>query len=85
MGKRLNIGVVLPLLLRAQGSIFPAEIDKVGTEETIALLSPGAALIHSSSMSLMDHGSSQVHTKTNRALFSLSASPGCHNNAHTKS
>ena len=71
MGKRLNISVVLPLLPPAQGSVFPAEINKVGTEETIAALSAGAALIHSSSASLMDHGSSQEHTKTDRALCTL--------------
>lgn len=71
-------------LLCAQGSIFPAEINKVGTEETIAPLSPGAALIHSSSPSLMDHGSLQEHTKTDRALFTLPASPSqaLHNKRH---
>lgn len=68
MGKRLNISVVLPLLPPAQHSVFPAEINKVGTEETIAALSVGAVLIHSSSASLMDHGSSQEHTKTDRDL-----------------
>lgn len=73
--------------LCTQGSIFPAEINKVGTEETIAALSPGAVLIHSSSASLMDHGSSQEHTKTDRARFTLTASPSqaLHNNTYSKS
>lgn len=44
------------------GSIHPAEINTLATEETIAPFSPGAALIHSSSTPLIDHGSPKEST-----------------------
>lgn len=61
------------------GSIFPAEINKVGTEETIAELSVVAPLIHPSSAlaKLMtgDHRSTQNQTELSfpsRLFFTVS-------------
>lgn len=65
--KRLNSGAALPLL-RSAGSIFSAEIDKVGTEEAIATQSRRMVLSFIRRFSKCQE-SLPKHTNTDQTLF----------------
>lgn len=65
--KRLNSGAALPLLWSA-GSIFSAEIDKVGTEEAIATQSGHMVLSFILPLSKCQE-SLPKHTNTDQTLY----------------